>query len=36
MGVYHSLFAPQRESDLEIRMQEFLPVGLEFGLIYQN
>jgi hypothetical protein len=36
MGVYHSLFAPQRESDLKIRMQEYLPVGLEFGLIYQN
>ncbi|MGA2349990.1 MAG: hypothetical protein ABSF70_06110 [Terracidiphilus sp.] len=36
MGVYHFLFAPQRESDLKIRMQEYLPVGLEFGLIYQN
>lgn len=36
MGVYHSLFAPQRESDLKIRMNEYLPVGLEFGLIYQN
>jgi len=36
MGVYHSLFAPQRESDLKIRLQEYLPVGLEFGLIYQT
>ena len=36
MGVYHFLFAPQRESDLKIRMQEYLPVGLEFGLIYQT
>jgi hypothetical protein len=36
MGAYHFVFAPQRESDLEIRMQEYLPVGLEFGLVYQN
>ncbi len=36
MGAYHYLYAPTRESDLEIRMQEYLPVGLEFGLIYQN
>jgi hypothetical protein len=36
MGVYHFVFAPQRESDLKIRMQEYLPVGLEFGLIYQT
>ncbi len=36
MGAYHFLLAPQRESDLEIRIQEYLPVGLEFGLIYQN
>jgi hypothetical protein len=36
MGAYHSLLAPQRESDLQIRMNEYLPVGLEFGLIYEN
>ena len=36
MGVFHFLLAPQRESDLEIRMQEYMPVGLEYGLIYQN
>jgi hypothetical protein len=36
MGAYHALLAPQRESDLQIRMNEYLPVGLEFGLIYQN
>jgi hypothetical protein len=36
MGAYHFLLAPQRESDLEIRVQEYLPVGLQFGLIYQN
>ena len=36
MGAFHSLLAPQRESDLQIRMQEYLPVGLEVGLVYQN
>jgi hypothetical protein len=36
MGVYHSLLAPQREDDLKIRLQEYLPVGLESGLIYQT
>ncbi len=36
MGCFHFLLVPQRESDLKIRLQEYLPVGLEFGLIYQN
>jgi hypothetical protein len=36
MGCFHFLFSPQREGDLKIRLQEYLPVGLEFGLIYQN
>ena len=36
MGAFHLLLAPQRESDLQIRITEYLPVGLEFGLIYQN
>jgi hypothetical protein len=36
MGVFHYLLNPLRETDLRIRMQEYLPVGMEFGLIYQN
>jgi hypothetical protein len=36
MGAFHFLLAPQRESDVLIRLQEFMPVNLEFGLIYQN
>ena len=36
MGIFHYLLAPLRETDLRIRMQEYLPVGMEFGLIYQN
>lgn len=35
MGAFHSLLAPQRETDLQIRLQEYMPVGLESGLIYQ-
>ena len=36
MGVFHFLLAPLRESDLRIRMQEYLPAGLEFGVFYQD
>ncbi len=36
IGVFHYLLAPMRETDLRIRMQEYLPVEMEFGLIHQN
>jgi hypothetical protein len=36
MGAFHFVLAPLRETDLCIRMQEYLPAGLEFGIIYQN
>ncbi|MGB8886241.1 MAG: hypothetical protein WCC87_05925 [Candidatus Korobacteraceae bacterium] len=36
MGAFSFVLAPQRESDLLIRLQEYVPVNLEFGLIYQN
>ncbi|HEY2472704.1 MAG TPA: hypothetical protein VGI45_33275 [Terracidiphilus sp.] len=36
MGVFHYLLAPQRETDLRIRIEEYMPVGMEFGLIFQN
>ncbi len=36
MGAFHFVLAPLRESDLRVRMTEYLPVGLEFGIIYQN
>lgn len=36
MGAYHWVLAPLREVDLEIRLQEFTPVGLNTGLIYQT
>ncbi|MGB6723049.1 MAG: hypothetical protein WBE72_19790, partial [Terracidiphilus sp.] len=36
MGAFHFVLAPLRESDLRIRMVEYLPVGMEFGIVYQN
>jgi len=36
MGAFHFLLAPLRETDLRVRMQEYLPVGLEFGVFYEN
>lgn len=36
MGVFNSLMQPQREANLHIRFQEYLPFGLEYGLIYVN
>ena len=36
MGAFHFVLAPLRETDLRIRMQEYVPVGLEFGIIYQT
>ena len=34
MGVFSHLKQPQRESNLRLRLQEYLPFGLEPGLIY--
>jgi hypothetical protein len=36
MGAFHFVLAPLRETDLRVRLQEYLPVGLESGIIYQN
>ncbi|PMN70244.1 hypothetical protein [Enterovibrio norvegicus] len=34
MGMYHHLYQPQREDALKFRLDEFLPIGLDLGLIY--
>ncbi|MEA2197119.1 MAG: hypothetical protein QOJ25_1170, partial [Solirubrobacteraceae bacterium] len=34
MGATHELYAPQRESNLEIRLDEYLRFGLEAGVFY--
>lgn len=36
MGAFHFVLAPFRETDLRTRMTEYLPVGLEFGVFYEN
>jgi hypothetical protein len=36
MGAFHFVLAPVRENDLRVRLQEYLPVGLEFGIFYQT
>ena len=36
MGAFHFLLAPQRETDLRVRMQEYLPVGMEYGIFYET
>ncbi|HWF02524.1 MAG TPA: hypothetical protein VHA06_02505 [Candidatus Angelobacter sp.] len=36
MGAFHFVLAPLRETDLLVRLQEYVPAGLEFGIIYEN
>ena len=36
MGVFHGVFAPQREDNLNIRLQEYLRFGLEAGVFYST
>jgi hypothetical protein len=36
MGAFHFLLAPLREADLRIRLQEYIPVGMEFGIFYES
>lgn len=34
LGAFHDLFQPQREDNLRVRLEEFLPAGLDAGIIY--
>ena len=34
MGVFCHVKQPQRESNLRIRLDEYLPVGLDAGIVY--
>jgi hypothetical protein len=36
MGAFHDVFAAQRESNLKIRLQEYLRFGLEAGIFYST
>ncbi|THI86461.1 MAG: hypothetical protein CAF41_008200 [Nitrospira sp. CG24A] len=36
MGVYHHVHKPQRETNLRLRLDEYLRVGLEAGIFYET
>ena len=36
MGAFHDLYQPQRETDLRVRLDEYLRFSLEAGIIYVN
>ena len=36
MGVFHDLFQPQRETNLKLRLKEYLRFGLEVGIFYET
>ena len=36
MGAFHDVFAPQREANLRIRLQEYIRFGLEAGVFYST
>jgi hypothetical protein len=35
-GAFYSLYQPQRETNLRVRLKEYLRVGLEAGIFYEN
>lgn len=36
LGAFHNLFQPQREDNLRARLEEFLPAGLDAGIVYES
>ncbi len=36
IGVYHNLFQPQKESNLRVRLNEYLRFGMEAGIFYAS
>jgi len=36
MGVFHDLFQPQRETNLRLRLKEYLRFGLEAGIFFET
>jgi hypothetical protein len=36
MGVFHNLYQPQRETNLRVRLDEYLRFGLEAGIFYAS
>jgi hypothetical protein len=36
MGVFHDLFQPQREANVNVRLDEYVPAGADVGIIYAS
>ena len=36
MGAFHDLYQPQRETNLRVRLDEYLRFGLEAGIFYDS
>jgi hypothetical protein len=36
VGVYHDLYAPQRESNLRTRLEEYTPAGMDAGILFAS
>jgi hypothetical protein len=36
MGAFHHLFQPQRETNVRIRLDEYLRFGLEAGVFFET
>ncbi len=36
MGAFHDLFQPQRAANLQARLDEFVPAGMDAGIIYSS
>ncbi len=36
MGVFHDLYQPQREANLQARLDDYVPIGMEAGIIHSS
>jgi hypothetical protein len=36
LGVFHDLFEPQREANLRVRLEEYIPAGIAAGIIFAS
>jgi hypothetical protein len=36
MGVFHHLYQPQRAANLRVRLDEYLPAGMDVGIIFSS
>ena len=36
MGVYHDLYQPQREANLQLRLEKFSPTGADTGILFAD